>query len=658
MKSNAMRRVVWMLVLLVCAGGAGLSFELSRHHIQGGFGPDSLFARMCEEGTASCDEVVKSWWGTFYGIPTAVGGLMYFTGVGLWYLLAGLPNRAGRGWQLLPIAGTLAGLAVAAWLDYVMFARLPSWCPLCFGTHVASLLIFAGSVLMWPRKPTAVREAPAGEPPATGDDTAEGGASPGAGRAMVACAAILIAAFAVHQNFMNRHHRAEEKKAKEMLKEWASSSPGRGPIPAALAVRPDDAVWGDAKAPDTVVVFSDFECPVCGGFAAFWRKEVEPYAVGRVRLVFHYFPMNTGCNPVVNTTLHERSCEAAAIAEAARLQGGNEAFWKMHDELFRNQLRGRKRLSPEELANRVGLDPVRLEKDRTSPPVREHIARDIERARQVGVKGTPAVFLNGRLVQTSAGDPVWQSFLESLHTALPATAPAGGAEDCAEVRAALADCQARLQTHAGEAGTSVTEIERAAPRTLALRSDDPSKGNPKARAVVVVFSDFESPRCREFAEYWRRRVEPHVLNRTRLVFRHFPMNTDCNPVIGRTVYADSCRSAAAAEAARLQGGNEAFWKMYDELFENQARRPTLSYAELAKRIGLDAARLERDMNSAAVRERIQQDISFAQQAEVSEVPAVFLNGRIIRAWARDELWQYFLRFAPEPKPATASAPAR
>ncbi|HOW19782.1 MAG TPA: DsbA family protein, partial [Phycisphaerae bacterium] len=77
-----------------------------------------------------------------------------------------------------------------------------------------------------------------------------------------------------------------------------------------------------------------------------------------------------------------------------------------------------------------------------------------------------------------------------------------------------------------------------------------------------------------------------------------------------------------------------------------------------KRIGLDAARLERDMNSAAVRDRIQQDISFAQQAEVSDVPTVFLNGRIIGAWGRDELWQYFLRFPPDPKPATASAPAR
>ncbi len=654
MKPNAMRRVVWLLVLLVCAAGAGLSFELSQHHIRGGFGPDSLFARMCEEGTASCDEVVRSPWGTFGGIPTAVWGLMYFTGVGLWYLLAGLPNRAGRGWQLLPIGGTLAGLAVAAWLDYVMFARLPSWCPLCFGTHIASLLIFVGSLLLWPRK----RAAPAGEEPSAGSEPAERAVSPGVGRVMATCAAILIAALAVHQNFMNRHHRAEEKKAKEMLKEWASSLPrqGQGPIAAALAVQPDDAVWGDPRAPDTVVVFSDFECPVCGGFAAFWRKEVEPYAAGRVRLVFHYFPMNTGCNPAVNRTLHERSCEAAAIAEAARLQGGNDAFWKMHDELFINQLRGKKRLSPEELARKVGLDPVRLEKDRNSPPVRDRIARDIERARQVGVKGTPAVFLNGRLVQTSAGDPVWQSFLESLHAGSPATSPAQ-AGDCGELRAALAECQARLREHV-ESGTSVTEVERSRPRTLALRSDDPSKGNPKARAVVVVFADFESPRCREFATYWRDRVEPHVLNRTRLVFRHFPMNTDCNPVVSRTAYADSCRSAAAAEAARLQGGNEAFWRMYDELFENQVRRPMLSYAELARRIGLDAARLERDMNSAAVRDRIQQDISFAQQAEVSDVPTVFLNGRIIGAWGRDELWQYFLRFPPDPKPATASAPAR
>ena len=57
---------------------------------------------------------------------------------------------------------------------------------------------------------------------------------------------------------------------------------------------------------------------------------------GKFRIVFKYFPMNKTCNDYINNTLHAASCAAAVTAEAARLLGGQEAFWKMHDELFRD----------------------------------------------------------------------------------------------------------------------------------------------------------------------------------------------------------------------------------------------------------------------------------------------------------------------------------
>jgi protein-disulfide isomerase/uncharacterized membrane protein len=663
MKSNVMRRVVWLLTLLLCAAGVYVSFELSQRHIQGGYGADSLLGRLCEDGTASCDQVIKSPWGTFKGVPTAVWGLLYFTGVGLWCLLVGLPNRAGRWWQLLPIAGTLVGLAIAAYLDYVMFAKLPAWCPLCLVTHVISLLLFAGSILMWPWRPRAplpaTDQGQAGEVPQAPPAPVPV-ASPQAGRVVLSCVAILIAAVALHENFLMRHHRAEEEEARAMMKRWtaAATQPVRAAVPAALAVRPDDPVLGDSNSPDTIVLFSDFECPACGGFAAFWKKDVEPYAAGKVRLVYRYFPMNTKCNSAIGSTLHELSCEAAEMAEAARLQGGNAAFWKIHDALFINQLLGKKRLSPAELAKKVGLDPVRFEKDRTSERVRRRIQADIELGRQVGVRATPVVFLNGERRQFAPPDPGWQRFLASLRgTPSPAVAEVGRPGGSDSDRATLAECRNQLTSVIDDWQSLAREFMQTPALSLALRPDDPAKGNPKARRTVVVFSDFECPRSRAFAAYWRNHVDPYVKDKARLVFRYFPMNTNCNPTIRRTLYAKACEAAAAAEAARIQGGNEAFWKMHDELFDNQYRQKPLSYTEMAKKVGLDVGRFEKDMNGPDVRDRIQQDISFAQQAEVKGTPTVFLNGRLVHDWSRDRFWQYLLDFTPKPQPTTPGASA-
>lgn len=435
MEARSVRRLTWAASILLCIAGAYLSGKLTQSHIQTGYGKDSLLGRVCEEGTASCDEVIRSPWGTVLGLPTALWGLGYFVGLGLWLLLIGLPNRAGRPWHLLTIAVTAGGLAVAGLLEYVMWVQLPRWCPLCLATHVLSLALFAGAILMWPRKPRspglavapgpAEATAPVSPPPyAPTEMSAE--ASPRPGRVLMALVCILVAMVAVRENFLHRHHRAEETKAREQLAQARAALAGRDGEAASgrIPLRPDDPVAGDPGAPATLVVFSDFECPMCGGFAGFWKKEIEPYARGKVRLVFKYFPMNARCNPGVTTTLHEKSCESAEIAEAARRLGGNVAFWKIHDELFLNQLRGRKvkKLTPAELADKAGVDAARLEQERGSAEVSRRIQEDIEVARRLGVRATPVAFLDGRRVEMSGPDPVWQQFLASLRP--PDSAPA------------------------------------------------------------------------------------------------------------------------------------------------------------------------------------------------------------------------------------------
>lgn len=104
-----------------------------------------------------------------------------------------------------------------------------------------------------------------------------------------------------------------------------------------------------------------------------------------VKLVFKNFPLSS----------HQFAKQAATAALAADMQG---MFWNYHDALFANYNRlNDKKI--EELAVEVGLDMVRFNKDRNDPTVLNRVRQDFQEGTQVGVRGTPTIFINGRRLQ-------------------------------------------------------------------------------------------------------------------------------------------------------------------------------------------------------------------------------------------------------------------
>lgn len=138
---------------------------------------------------------------------------------------------------------------------------------------------------------------------------------------------------------------------------------------------------GAAKAPITLVEFSDFQCPYCA-IAIGELDRVLASHPGSVRLVFKQYPLET----------HPQAALAAAAAIAADKQG---KFWPMHDALFahRNDL---SRPAIIELAKQNGLDIKKFQSDWDSEETRETVIRDVQDGDRVHVEGTPTVFLNGQ----------------------------------------------------------------------------------------------------------------------------------------------------------------------------------------------------------------------------------------------------------------------
>ncbi len=131
----------------------------------------------------------------------------------------------------------------------------------------------------------------------------------------------------------------------------------------------------------TIVEFSDFECPFCRQAHPILGRVAREHS-DRVAFAFKHYPLS----------MHEYARAAARAAIAAQRQG---KFWEMHDLLFENQ----HSLTPsdiEEYASRIGLDMARFRADMESDETEALIERNRDEGRELGVDGTPRIFVNGR----------------------------------------------------------------------------------------------------------------------------------------------------------------------------------------------------------------------------------------------------------------------
>jgi len=146
----------------------------------------------------------------------------------------------------------------------------------------------------------------------------------------------------------------------------------------------DDPVKGPASAPVTIVEFSDFQCPFCSKVTPTLKQLEEKYG-DKLRVVFRDFPLSS---------IHKDAAKAAEAAECAHAQG---KFWEMHDKLFGDQ----SKLQVEGLkksAADIGLDAAAFNQCLDSGKFAAEVQKDVDEGMSYGVTGTPAFFINGRML--------------------------------------------------------------------------------------------------------------------------------------------------------------------------------------------------------------------------------------------------------------------
>jgi len=141
---------------------------------------------------------------------------------------------------------------------------------------------------------------------------------------------------------------------------------------------------GPTDASVTIVEFSDFECPFCGGLYP-TLKEIETKYKDKIRIVYRQFPL---------TSIHPHAQKAAEAALCANDQG---KFWQMHDAMFTDQ----KNLEVADLkskAEKLSLNTTTFNSCLDSSKHAGEIRNEILEGAKVGVSGTPAMFINGRFL--------------------------------------------------------------------------------------------------------------------------------------------------------------------------------------------------------------------------------------------------------------------
>ncbi|MBP9837937.1 MAG: thioredoxin domain-containing protein [Proteobacteria bacterium] len=153
-------------------------------------------------------------------------------------------------------------------------------------------------------------------------------------------------------------------------------------------------------------------------------------------------------------------------------------------------------------------------------------------------------------------------------------------------------------------------------------------GSPDAPLTIVEFVDFECPFCKKASDFLRNYVKNNY-NKVKIVYKGFPIDKACNPLINVDKHLFACESAAMVRCAGIVSGDEYFWKMYDHLMALEEFNDQ-ELQQLPKKIGINEESFRECMQGEEVEKRIKKDLDEGVALHVKYTPTLFFNGKRAR----------------------------
>jgi uncharacterized membrane protein/protein-disulfide isomerase len=370
--------------LILAFAALGLAASSASSYVHYRLLTDVTYTSFCDVNTTvNCAQAYMSRYGSLWGVPVAVAGVLFFA---LVLLVAGVAGRATSPARETAPAYTFAlatvGLAVVLYLGWASYFVLETFCILCAITYVSVIAIFiiSGGATSFPMTTLPSRAQ---------RDLRTLATSPLALVLSLLFVVLAVSAFAVFPDDA------------ESAGQTASAAPAALP-----AVTDEDRAnltkWWDVQpkseipipldgAKVLVVKFNDYQCPACKATYDAYKGILSKYvASGQVKYVTKHYPLEPECNPYVQMN-HYASCEASAAVIMSRGKGTTTKF---EEWLFAH-------IGPPILTSDQVKDAARTvagitDFDAQYPRALEEIKTDAGLGNLLQVNSTPTFYINGR----------------------------------------------------------------------------------------------------------------------------------------------------------------------------------------------------------------------------------------------------------------------
>ena len=422
------------------------------------------------------------------------------------------------------------------------------------------------------------------------------------GVAIVGFLLCFLAGVAVMWGYQNKSHSGEITSDNAAASTGGAWDDSDSPVP----VTSKDPMSGKRDAPVTIVIYSDFQCPYCSRVEPTLAQVREKYG-DKVRMVWKNNPL----------PFHQNAKPAAEAAQGVFALAGSDAFWKFHDNAFKNQ----GSLNADNYvkwAQEAGVkDAAAFKAGLDSHKWADKVEKDLNDGKAAGVQGTPAFFVNGVFIN---GAQPFDNFQKTIDQE-------------------LSKAQAKIAAGTPKSRVYVEMTKENKKNAPAAKDDDEPKeddktvfkvpvgsspvlGSPSALATVVIFSDFQCPFC--------SRVEPTLKalrdkygDKVRMVWKNepLPFHPAAEP------------AAQAAMEVRAEKGDKGFWDVHDRFFAAQkdlmnGRDPNIdAIVKIATEAGASADKVKKAISDHTHKKEIDADKEAADDFQANGTPHMFINGR-------------------------------
>jgi protein-disulfide isomerase len=171
--------------------------------------------------------------------------------------------------------------------------------------------------------------------------------------------------------------------------------------------------------------------------------------------------------------------------------------------------------------------------------------------------------------------------------------------------------------------------------TIFADSESPVIGNPKGDVTLVEFFDYQCPHCKDMKIVIEKLIKDDP--KLRVVYKELP------------IFGQSSKEASSLALAAAKQGDGKYLALHNALLVAENPLTKEKVLEIAKSVGLDTAKLTKDIDSPAVQKQIEDNFQLAQSLNLMGTPTFVISKWQVESKTNDVKNAVFMPGMPTPE---------